>query len=156
MDHTASSGGCHSQRTSESMPQENRHISCCLNPTADDPQDGVIRSTRHVILLLLSHLVLHSGSKTCIHYCGLVLFSLSQFTGPSASREPHCWWKWEGIGMKCSLWVKRMEGIFCGNFSSSQGLWPPCRNAWNADCYTSQGELPTFLTLAIGDELGNC
>jgi hypothetical protein len=57
--------------------------------------------------------------------------------------------------MKCSLRVKRMEGIFCGNFSSSQGLWPPCQNTWHAECYTSQGDRPTFLLVAIEDKLGN-
>ncbi len=48
-----------------------------------------------------------------------------------------------------------MEGIFCGNFSSSRGSWPPCQNVWHAECYTSQGELPTFPTKAIEDKLGN-
>ncbi len=48
-----------------------------------------------------------------------------------------------------------MEGIFCGNFSSSRRLWPACRNAWHAECYTSQGKQPTFPMVAIEDKLGN-
>ncbi len=51
--------------------------------------------------------------------------------------------------------MKQIEGIFCGNFSSSRGLWPPCQSTWHAECYTSQGELPTFPMVAIEDELGN-
>jgi hypothetical protein len=57
--------------------------------------------------------------------------------------------------MKCSLRVKRMERIFCRNFSSSQGSWPPCQNTWHAECYTSQEDRPTFPMVAIEDELGN-
>ena len=85
----------------------------------------------------------------------LVFFSLSKFTGLGASRELRCWWKWEGTCGQCSQWVKQMEGIFCGNFPSSRGSWPQCQSAWHAECYTSQGELPTFPTVAIEDELGN-
>ena len=51
--------------------------------------------------------------------------------------------------------MKQIEGIFCGNFSSSWGLWPPCQSTWHAECYTSQGELPIFPMVAIEDKLGN-
>jgi hypothetical protein len=53
------------------------------------------------------------------------------------------------------LRIKAMEGIFCGNFSSSQRPWPTCWSAWHAECYTSQGDQTKFLTVAIEDELGN-
>ena len=48
-----------------------------------------------------------------------------------------------------------MEDLFCGNSSSSQGSWPSCQQIWHAKCYTSWGELPTFPTMTIEDELGN-
>jgi hypothetical protein len=48
-----------------------------------------------------------------------------------------------------------MEGIFYGNFSSSQRPWPTCRSAWHAECYTSQGNQTKLPTVAIEDELGN-
>ena len=48
-----------------------------------------------------------------------------------------------------------MEGIYCGNFSTSRGLWPPCQNTWHAERYTSQGDLPKFPTMSIEDEMGN-
>ncbi len=46
-----------------------------------------------------------------------------------------------------------MEGIFCGNFSTSQNSLPPCRNVWHAVCYTYRG--PTrFPMLALVNEAG--
>jgi hypothetical protein len=108
-----------------------------------------------VISRLLSHLVLHFGPKTCMNHCGLPFSFHSQFTGPGVSREHHYWWKWEGTCVKCSLKVRAMEDLFCGNFSSSRGSWPPCLQMWHAECYTSRGELPTFPTTAVEDELGN-
>jgi hypothetical protein len=97
----------------------------------------------------------HFGWTACMNFFGLAFIFLSQSTGPGASREPHCWWGWEGTCARCSLRVKRMEGIFCRNFSSFLDSWPPCQNVWPAECYTSQGELPTFPTIAIEDKLGD-
>jgi len=48
-----------------------------------------------------------------------------------------------------------MEGMLCGNFSSSRGPCPPCRSVWHAECYTSRGDLLKFPAVAIEDELGN-
>jgi hypothetical protein len=57
--------------------------------------------------------------------------------------------------MRCSRKEKKMHGIFCGNFSSSRGEWPPCCSTWHAECYTSRGETPVFPTMEIKDEMGN-
>ena len=104
---------------------------------------------------MLSHLACPFGPMTCSNPYGLAFSCLSHSTGPGASRELQYWWKWERACVKCSLRVKRMEGIVCGNFSASGGSWPPCQSVWHAECYTFRGELPTFPTVAIKDKLGN-
>jgi hypothetical protein len=48
-----------------------------------------------------------------------------------------------------------MEDLFCRNSSSSRGSWPPCRQMWHAECYTSRGDLPNFPTMSVEDKLGN-
>jgi hypothetical protein len=54
--------------------------------------------------------------------------------------EPHSWWTWEGNCTGCSWSVKPLQGIFCANFASSRGDWPPCRQAWHGQCYACLGQ----------------
>ena len=54
----------------------------------------------------------------------------------------------------CSLPVKAIQGIFCGNFCYSRGAWDPCRSAWHEECYTCLGK-GIFPVRKIVDEAGN-
>ncbi len=92
-----------------------------------------------------------SGPPKCMNPFGLALYSPFLLIDLGASREPLCWWKWQGICVKCSLRVR----IFCGNFSSSRRPWPACQSTWHGECYTSLGYRPTFPLVDIEDELEN-
>ncbi|KAL7466896.1 hypothetical protein ACHAXS_007170 [Conticribra weissflogii] len=50
--------------------------------------------------------------------------------------------------------VNAMQGIFCANFCNSQDGWPPCLQAWHAECYSCLGK-GIFMMVDIQDELGN-
>ena len=73
---------------------------------------------------------------------------------PGLYDEHRCWWNWSGNCVKCSVPVRRMEGIFCTNFCKPRGSWPACRKVWHAECYECLGQ-GKFPIKRIQDEEGN-
>jgi hypothetical protein len=45
-----------------------------------------------------------------------------------------------------------LQGIFCSNFSWTLGTFPPCRQVWCGECYTSDPQIQFFVRTAH-DEL---
>jgi hypothetical protein len=84
--------------------------------------------------------VLHFGLLTCTSSSGWPLSFLITGTALGNLDEPHSWWTWEGNCTGCSWSVKPLQGIFCANFASSRGDWPPCRQAWHGQCYACLGQ----------------
>jgi hypothetical protein len=82
--------------------------------------------------LLLLDLI--TGLLTCSNPCGSVLFSHFTGTALGNSGAPPSWWNWVGNCTACAQRVKPLEGIFCANFASSRGDWPPCRMVWHEQC----------------------
>jgi hypothetical protein len=95
-----------------------------------------------------------SGPTECLNPFGLASSYLSCTTDLGASNKLRCWWTWAAPCVQCSLPVKPMQGIFCGNFCSSQNGFLPCRSAWHVECYACLGQ-GLFPITEIQDEAGN-
>ena len=93
------------------------------------------------------------GLMKCMKIC------LSEFTYPcfrvilGRLGNPDQFWKWNGYCARCKKPKQGLKALFCGNFLSSPGSYPPCRMVWCGACY-KRDESDSFYVNTLLDEDG--
>ena len=64
----------------------------------------------------------------CVFRCSML--------GHGQSNELRFWKNWAGNCAACGQLRSNGAGIFCANFSSARGPFPPCRKVWCGRCYS--------------------
>ena len=103
-----------------------------------------------LFILILDQLI---GLMKCMKIC------LSEFTYPcfrvilGRLGNPDQFWKWNGYCTRCKKPKQGLKALFCGNFLSSPGSYPPCRMVWCGACY-KRDESDSFYVNTLLDEDG--
>jgi hypothetical protein len=75
----------------------------------------------------------------------LALFFLLSIKGPGSCGIHPSFERWQGNCARCGKRVPPMQGLFCANFASSRGPFPPCRKAWCGGCYRPRTLISFFM-----------
>lgn len=94
------------------------------------------------------------GLNLSLNLSWLLLFFLLLALGLGNSNALTPFWEWTGICAGCCVRIQSPRGIFCANFSSPRGSWPPCRKAWHGKCYKTPENFSIFVQKPE-DDLGN-
>ena len=93
------------------------------------------------ILLLITNL--------CFVLCAYLTVSLVLIL----VNDNGCWTTWVDYCYRptCQKRVTVKTGIFCGNYSFAQGIFPPCCEVYCAECYLPRGVKPFKICQTVDD-----